>query len=239
MLKDTHTAAVRCFLRKVLNMSNETLNLRDAANGFSAKRVATMQTKLVESFERRDQFEASNGLDLSGDNSYTKERARMLKNDVAVSRLFLALGLEPSDVIERKVAENAMFNAKALKKVTEIARFVTGYGEKLERVMRCFIACAIVATDKAVSVIDNRVNVQFLNGFDLSQRVTDQDLLDNLETLRHRAMTSGAETQSSQVRNVLDVLGLGEIVSKEKPRDAIVIDRSHDFYAMFETAFMK
>jgi hypothetical protein len=221
------------------NMTNETLSLREAANGFSTQKVTAMVTKLEASFDRRDQFEESNGLDLASDSSYSKERKRMLDNKVAVARFFLALGLEPCDVIERKVAENAMFNAKALKKVTEIARFVTGYGEKLERVVRAFIACAIVATDKNVRVITNRVNVQFLNGFDLSQRVTDTDLLDNLETLRHRAMTSGAETQSSQVRNVLDVLGLGEIQSTDKPRDSIVLHRDHEFFAMFENAFMK
>ena len=220
-------------------MTNETLSLRETAIGFSDKRVQTMCGKLRESFDRRDQFETANGLNVAEKNSYTVERDRMLKNEVAVARLFLSLGIEPNAVIERKVAENAMFNAKALKKVTEIAQFVCGYGQKLERVMRAFIACAIVAHDRAITVMTNRVNVQFLNGADLSQRVTDSDLLEHLETLRHRAMTSGAETQSSQARNVLDVLGLGEIQSVEKPRDAITIDRSHGFYSMFENAFMK
>jgi hypothetical protein len=69
--------------------------------------------------------------------------------------------------------------------------------------------------------------------------LTDQDLIDHLDTLRHRAMTSGAETQSSQARNVLDVLGLGRIQNVEKPRDAIVIDADHAFYSMFRAAFMK
>jgi len=220
-------------------MTNETLSLRDVANAFSTQKVTAMVTKLEASFAARDAFETANGLNVADKNSYTVERDRMLKNKVAVARLFLALAIEPSAVIERKVAENAMFNAKALKKVTEIAQFVCGYGQRLERVMRAFIACAIVAHDRKVDVMTNRVNVQFLNGADLSSRVTDEDLLEHLETLRHRAMTSGAETQSSQARNVLDVLGLGEIRSVEKPRDAIVINRDHAFFAMFESAFMK
>lgn len=217
----------------------ETTTLRETANGFSTQKVTAMTTKLEASFDRRDQFEAANGLAISGRNSYTVERDRMLKNKVAVARLFLALGIEPSAVVERKVAESAMFNAKALKKVTEIAQFVCGYGQRLERVMRAFIACAIVATDKNVATITNKVNVAFLGSSDLRGRLTDDDLIDHLDTLRHRAMTSGAETQSSQARNVLDVLGLGRIESVEKPRDAIVIDRSNGFYAMFEDAFMK
>lgn len=219
-------------------MTNDKITLRETANAFSSQKVTAMVTKLETSFARRDAFEAANGLSLAAKSSYTVERDRMLKNKVAVARFFLALGLEPCDVIERKVAENAMFNAKALKKVTEIAQFVCGYGQRLERVMRAFIACAIVAHDRNVTVMTNRVNVQFLNGADLSSRVTDEDLLEHLETLRHRAMTSGAETQSSQARNVLAVLGLGDILSVEKPRDAISINRDHEFFAMFESAFM-
>jgi hypothetical protein len=220
-------------------MTNEVLSLRDAANAFSTQKVTAMVTKLEASFDRRDAFEIANGLDVTASNSYSTEKARMLKNKNAVARLFLALSLEPSTVIERKVAENAMFNAKALKKVTEIAVFVCGYGEKLERVMRAFIACAIVATEKGVSTITNKVNVAFLGSSDLRGRLTDDDLIDHLDVLRHRAMTSGAETQSSQARNVLDVLGLGQIVSVEKPRDAIVIDASHGFFAQFRDRFMK
>lgn len=219
-------------------MTNEN-TLRETANGFSTQKVTAMVSKLEASFDRRDQFETANGLNVAAENSYSKERARMLKNKNAVARLFLALGLEPSAVIERKVAENAMFNAKALKKVTEIAVFTCGFGERLERVMRAFIACAIVATEKNVTVITNKVNVAFLGSSDLRGRLTDDDLIDHLDVLRHRAMTSGAETQSSQARNVLDVLNLGEIRSIEKPRDAIVIDSSHGFYAMFRDRFMK
>lgn len=215
------------------------ISFRELALSFSPQKVTAMSGKIEAAFERRDTFEAANGLSLVGDSSYTRERNRMIECKVAVSRLFLALNVEPASVIERKVAENKMFNAKALKKVTEIANFVCGYGEKLERVMRAFIACAIVATDKNVSAITNKVNVQFLCGSDLRGRLTDQDLIDNLDTLRHRAMTSGAETQSSQARNVLDVLSLGEIRSVEKPRDAIVINNDHAFFAQFRTAFMK
>jgi hypothetical protein len=220
-------------------MTDKTLSLREIANAFNNGAVGNMVKKIKKSFENRDAFEVSQGLNTSEKNSYTVERDRMLNNSVAVARLFLALNLEPSAVIERKVASNAMFNAKALKKVTEIAQFVCGYGQRLERVMRAFIACSIIATEKGHATITNEVNRRFLCGADFSGRLTDQDLIDHLDELRHRAMTSGAETQSSQSRNVLDVLGLGEIKSLDKPRDAIAIDAQHAFYAQFRAAFMK
>lgn len=220
-------------------MTNNTETLREVALGFSTQKVTAMTTKIEQSFDRRDQFEAANGIALAGRNSYTVERDRMLKNKIAVARLFLALSLEPSNVIERKVSSNAMFNAKALKKITEIAQFVVGFGAKLERVTKAFIACALIATDNKIDVITNATNRKFLCSAGFTGQVTDQELIDHLDELRLRSMTSGAETQSSQVRNVLDVLGLGEIRSTDKPRDAIVIHADNGFYSMFRKAFMK
>jgi hypothetical protein len=219
-------------------MTDKTLSLRDRALGFSQQKVAATVKKIKDSFARRDTFESDNGLNISDRNSYTVERDRMLKNATACAMLFLALDIEPSDLIERKVASNAMFNAKALKKVTEIARFVCGHGEKLERVARAFIACAIVATDRGVDVITNAVNARFLNSDDLKAHISDSDLLDNLADLRAKHMTSGAATQSSQMRNVLDALGIGAIRSIDKPRDAIALDATHGFVAMFRERFM-
>jgi hypothetical protein len=220
-------------------MTDNTVSLRDRALAFSKQKVTATVKKIEESFARRDTFETSQGLNIADKNSYTVERDRALNNKVALAMLCLALDVEPSSIIERKVAENAMFNAKALKKVTEIARFVCGHGEKLERVARCFIACAIVATDKGVDVITNAVNARFLNSDDLKAHVSDADLLENLDELRARHMTSGAATQSSQMRNVLDVLGIGSIRSIDKARDAIALDTSHGFIAMFRAQFMK
>lgn len=221
------------------SVKSETKSLRDVALAFNQKAVDEMSTKLIDSFARRDSFESANGLNIATDNSYTRERDRMLKAKVAVSRFMLALSIEPANVIERKVSANAMFNAKALKKVTELAQFTCGYGQRLERVTRAFIACALIATDRKIEVITNEVNRRFLCGADFSGRLTDQDLIDHLDELRHRAMTSGAETQSSQARNVLDVLGLGSVLTVTKHRDAIKLNADHAFYTMFRAAFMK
>lgn len=228
-------------MTKANKASNETVTLRETALAFSTQKTNNMIAKIEESFARRDSFEAANGLAITGKraNSYVTERDRMIEAKVAVARLFLALDVEPSTVIERKVSETSMFNAKALKKVTEIARFVCGYGAKLERVMQAFIACTIIATERGAESVNNRLNVQFLHGADLSAFVSDADLIEALDDMRHRAMTSGAETQSSQARNVLDVLRIGQIRSIEKPRDAIALDIDHGFVAQFKSHFMQ
>lgn len=217
----------------------EEKTLREVSLSFDDATVVAASEAVRASFERRDAFEASNGLAIFTDNSYTRERNRMLTNINAVTRLFLALGIEASDVIERQVSSTAMFNAKALKKITEIALYVSGYAHKLERVTRAFVACAIIATDRGVSLITNDTNRKFLCSAGFSGQITDQDLIDHLDDLRHRAMTSGAETQSSQARNVLDVLGLGTIKSVHKNRDAIELHTDSLFFAMFRKDFLK
>lgn len=219
--------------------ATETVTLRDTALSFDTATVTAAVDALRDSFARRDAFEASNGLSLTADSSYVRERNRMLKSEIAVARFFLAIGVDASDVVERKVASNAMFNAKALKKVTEIAQYVCGFGHKLEKVTRAFIACALIATDRGHTDITNDVNRKFLNGSDFSAIIRDQELVDYLRDQRHVAMTSGAETQSSQARNVLDVLGLGSIKSVQKNRDAIALHTDAPFYAMFRGDFLK
>lgn len=214
-------------------------SFRDIALSFDDATVMRMVASIGDSFDRRDAFEESQGLNIAVDNSYSRERDRMTRNGIAVARFFLALGIEASDVIERKVSSTAMFNAKALKKVTELAQYSCGIGQRIERVTRAFLCCALIATDRGVSVITNDTNRKFLCSVNFSGQIADQDLIDHLDELRHRAMTSGAETQSSQARNVLDVLGLGSIMSVHKNRDAIKLNRDAPFFADFARDFLK
>lgn len=198
-----------------------------------------MVAKIRASFDRRDVFETDNGLSLLVANSYVTERNRMLKAERAVAMFFLALEIEPSAVIERKVATTKMFNAKALKKITELAQWSVGHGHKLERVTRAFIACAIIATENGHDVITNDVNRAFLCSRGFGDRIADSDLIDHLDELRLRSMSSGAETQSSQARNVLDVLNVGSIRSIDAPRDAIALDVDAPLIVQLREALIK
>jgi hypothetical protein len=223
-------------MNAIANASTETLTIRDFALGFDEKTVENMIDDITASFDRRDAFEQKNGNDIDYASSYTRAKNNMLKSEVAVARFFLALNIKPSDVIERKVVENKMFNAKALDKVTQLARFVANAGADVQMVTRAFICCAL-AFDNG-EAIDNKVNKNFLTKTDVSKMVKDQELADYIAEYQHKYMTGGKDTQSSQVRNVLDVLGLGDIVSLNRSRGAIALNSGHMFFAYFKARFM-
>lgn len=215
----------------------ETLSFRDKCNAFSQIDVDTMVASLRDSFARRDTFEGANA---TGSNSYTVNRDKVLNNSVAVARFFLALGITPSAVIERKVSSNKMFNAKALKKIVELAQFACTGAKKIEKVMSAFIVCSLAFDAKSGDAIANRFNKSFLSNLDFSKIVEDAELAAYLSDYQHSFMSGGKDTQSSQARNVLDVLGLGSIVTVEnKSRGGIAINRDHDFFADFTAAFCK
>lgn len=217
----------------------EGADIKTVALGFSDARVKTMCGKLTESIDRRHTFELANGTVLTGSTSWEKARKQLESSQIAVARLMLALGLDPAAVIERQAVEGKMFNAKAIKKIVELAQFVCGMSGKMERVTKAFIACALIASDKNPgSAITNAVNQRFLGSKDLGDLITDKDIIDNLDDLRHKSMSTGAETQSSQARNVLDVLGLGTITTVSRARDAIVLKLDSPFYGMFRSAVM-
>lgn len=216
----------------------ETVDLRDAANKFSDARVKTMTKKIEESFARRDEFEGANATNSAS--SYAKNRDKMLNNKIAVARAFLALGIEASDVIERKVTETKMFNAKALKKIVELSQFIVTDSRKIEKVMSAFIVCALKFSDNAQGAISNSLNKGFVSKLDFSQIVTDAELADYLADYQHAYISGGKDTQSSQARNVLDVLGLASIVNCEnRYRGGIEINSEHAFYQLFASAFTK
>ena len=217
----------------------ETKTLRDVALGFAEADVTAMIADITDSLTRRHSFESAGGTVLTGGSSWDKAVQQVNKSQVAVARLFLALGITPSSVFERRVVENKMFNAKAIKKIVEIANYVSGIGQRMERVTRAFVACALIASDKEPGVpVTNALNQKFLGSKDLGAYIKDPDILDNIDALRHKSMSTGAETQSSQARNVLDVLGLGVITGVDRARDAIKVHLDAPFYAMFRKDFM-
>jgi hypothetical protein len=224
-------------MTKHKNTQVETQNIRDIALAFDDSSVETMCEAIEASFDRRDAFEERNGLNLDSESSYSKAKAKMLKASVSVARFFLALDIAPSAVIERQVAENKMFNAKALDKVTELAQMVVGIGAKVQKVTVAFIACAL-AFDKG-EAIDNKVNKLFLSNNDVSKLVADAEIADYIRDYQHKFMTGGKDTQSSQVRNVLDVLGLGAIVSTDRARGAVQINAKHLFFDHFRSIYLK
>jgi hypothetical protein len=221
-------------------MTEQTLSLRDRALSFDDATVETRIDAIIESFDRRDAFEERNGLNVDDKStSYSKAKNKMLSAQVAVARFTLALDIEPSAIIERKVVESKMFNAKALEKVTEFALFTVGKGDdKIQSVSVAFIACALVFHDDA-KAIDNTVNKLFLSNADVSKLVSDEKIADYVKDYQHKFMTGGKDTQSSQVRCALEVLGLATIANETRFRGGIKLHADHDFFAAFADRYMK
>jgi len=215
-------------------MSKTETNFADIIANISDKRVKTMSEKIKESFARRDEFEGANAQN-SG-SSYCVNRDKVLKNAVAVSKLLIALNKKPDEVIERHVNSSKMFNAKALKKIVELAQFACGVRkvENIEKVMTSFILCSLkYSSDSDSDVISNSANKAFLSSVDLSQIVENEALAEYIADYRHAYISGGKDTQSSQARNVLDVLGLGEIVTCDnRHRGGIKVDSDNAFLRM-------
>ncbi len=213
------------------------VSLRSIARDLSTSKVNATVKKIEESFSRRDTFEGANAI---GATSYTVNRDKVLANKQAVARFLAALNVAPSAVIERKVSAAKMFNAKALKKIVELAQFVVNDSRKIEKVMTAFIVCALAFDAKNSGAISNAVNKSFLSNLDFNLIVTDTELADYLADYQHAFISGGKDTQSSQARNVLDVLGLASIVNCDsRYRGAIEIERDHAFYSLFSGAFLK
>ena len=217
----------------------DTANLRDRALAVSQTDVDAMVARIQATFDARDAFEASRGLDLADrSTSYAKARTFMMNNANAVARGFIVLGVDPVNVIRRKVVSSNEFTAKGLDKVTELCMFICGNAARFQSVSKAFIACAVAVADKDANAIGNKVNKAFLSNASFDKLVSDADLASYLKDYQHKFMSGGRDTQSSQVRNVLDVLGLASIVTVDHARGGIAINRDHGFFNLFRARYM-
>lgn len=226
-------------MTKTKKIANEAPSFKDLALAFDQEAVDAMGIEIQESLERRHAFELSQGLTLTGSTSWEVSKKKAEGAKIALARMFLALNIKPANVFERRLVEGKMFNAKSIKKIVEMAKFTCGEVGGMELVTRAFVACSIIAdTKNPGEPITNDINARFLNSKDLGAWIKDQELLDAIDQLRHKSMTTGAATQSSQARNVLDVLGLGTVTKVLRERDAVCINAAHPFYELFREKFM-
>lgn len=216
------------------------LSLRDRANAFDASTVESMVSRIDSAIALRDITENNGG------GSWLNSRKLIESNKQAFARFLLAMNVEPSAVICDRVVSSAMFNAKALKKVVELAKYtITGKayetradGSKkwlIEQVLIAFIICSLrwSAFNNNES-ISNRFNKSFLSGLDFSKIVQDSELAESIADYQHKFMSGGKDTQSSQSRRVLEVLGLGEITNDEnRYRGGIALNTDHAFFDLF------
>lgn len=227
--------------------TTDSLTLAQRCAAVAPDAVDAMIARIEAAFAARDIFEAANGIKLDADSSYTRERDRMLsrgkvhqnsKNLEYCARLFVACGIAPDNDetgINRTINSGSRFNAKALKKVVEIARMVNIGDKCLEQVTISFIACSYAYIRKTGdSVIPNEFSRAFLSSVDLSKLFGDKDVAEAVSKYQAKQMTGGKETQSSQSRNVAQFLGFGEIERRASvKRGQTSIDMQHEILTTF------
>lgn len=198
--------------------------------GSMRKRIADLIT------ERRalDSAKLPEGGELSKDFRHLED----WENSDAIARLFIAAEIDPKGYILNPYLEDAELikrgfdpsartrNLKAYKKVREVAEYVVTGNAKLEAVFKTFVACSIVAS-RTVEFIDSNVCERFLSSIPLND-VSD-DLANAVDAFQAKHMTTGAATQSSQMRLTLANLGAVQIEKRDgrkgfilKPNSGIV-----------------
>jgi hypothetical protein len=212
----------------------DTSTFRERCAAFDDSQVDAMVVQIEESVARRDAASDNGGL------SWSNSRKLIEKNKIALARFFLALNLHAANVIENRLVSSALFNAKALKKVVELAKFAVTGSKEIEKVLSCFIICALAFDARTGDAISNRFNKSFLSSLSFDKLNVDAELAEYLADYQHKYMTGGKDTQSSQARRVLEVLGLAEIVNCEnRSRGGIALKSDHAFFADFASAFTK
>jgi hypothetical protein len=214
-----------------------------SVRALSTESVDSMMLSIDNAFAIRDNFETRDGEIVAG-KAYRDVRKKMIANKRNVACLFLVSGVtDASNVICRKLVETNMFSAYALVKMNEIADLVCGApNHKMQAVTRAFLACAIVATDNGATVIDNVDNALFLkrDALKASSYFKDDEKAFDMMTRWARGHCENSEqTQSSQVRCVLEALNFATLVHDKRSRGAIAIDTSHAFIKLFRGAYMK
>lgn len=212
------------------------VSFRSLCANVSTDAIDAMCANIDAAIEKRD-ASANNG-----GGSWLDSRKRLLASKSNVARFFVALNVKAENVLLRSVVSNALFNAKALKKVVELANFACNGSKQVEKVMSSFVICSLrfSAMNDENNAISNAVNKAFLSSQKFDDIVKDAELAAYLADYQHTFMSGGRDTQSSQARNVLDVLNLGEIVACDnRYRGGIKINADHAFFSDFCDAFLK
>lgn len=199
--------------------------------------VGSMRKRIADLIDQRKELDAAklaDGQELSKDFRHLEA----WKENDSIARLFIAAEIDPkayilnpyledAELIKRGFDPNARTrNLKAYKKVSEVAAYVVTGKAKLEAVFKTFVACSILAS-RTVEFIDSNVCERFLSSIPLTD--VSPDLAEAVDAFQAKHMTTGAATQSSQMRLTLANLGAVTIEKRDgrkgfilKPNSGIV-----------------
>lgn len=191
-----------------------------AMKNVGASKVEAMSQSIRDIVAERTAFEATVERTAGDGSKYTGQsndirHVEALTNNDAVSRLFVALKIDPRAYIHpvskggKDSTETS--NLKAYRKARQLAEVIWSGSSDLENVAKVFAVCAWKAVQSS-SVTDNVLRRDyaecFLNSTEFrSIREGAQELFDAIDDIRARQMTGGgAKTQASQMIRTLVAL---------------------------------
>jgi hypothetical protein len=206
--------------RKIVVVTSEAMSqdaLYRSMKNVSKDKVASMLTAIKSVASERETFEANvdrrlaDGSFVTGQSADIKHVQALCDND-SVARLFVALKIDPRAYIfpqsrDGGKSSTETSNLKAYKKAREVAECIWTGTSTLENVARVFTTCAYRASQFGQEVLTRDFLENFLSSREFrSINQGSVDLWNAIDDVRAKHMSSGAQTQASQMVRTLVAL---------------------------------
>lgn len=219
----------------ILILKKENIMTKSTKNTFaqvSPQKVNAVVKQINDQFELRGQFVSGLNVDSGTTDSASRDYqtiAKKLKLSVSnFARVLASANIKPSVIFNKHRSKTQRANMKAIIKAIEASDFLCGDNNSLQAVTRCFLGASILMTvNRDGSPISNEEQKKILSSVRFSPSQVSQELIDLISEYKHISMTSAADTQSSQMRTILNNLGACEYVKDENDNNAIQINLDH------------
>lgn len=152
-----------------------------------------------------------------------------LRGNEAVARMFVALKVDPRSYIFPQSqptgkSSTETSNLKAYKKAREVAELIWTGASTIENVCKVFSVCAFRAvTMSGADVLKRQFAETFLSSVEFRTiREASEDLWNAIDEVRAKHMTTGAQTQASQMIRTLVALRSAEDVRDGREKNVRV-----------------
>lgn len=219
--------------RRVVVVNRESMEqdaLFSAMSKVSAKREADMIASINAICDEREAFEANRerrALDgsVSVGQSNDIRHVRALKDNPSYARLLVALKADPREIIfpqsrDGGKTSSQTSNLKAYRKQRQVAETIYCGSSDLENVVKVFTVCMYRAATMRNEVIERDFAETFLSSVEFRTIAqASEDLWSAIDEVRASHMSTGAQTQASQMIRTLVALKSAEDVRNGRSKD--------------------
>lgn len=208
----------------------------------SVQKVNAVIKEIDTAFEKRGKFISALNVETGKTDSESKDYAaitRHLKNGKAnLARVLAVSGISADLLFNRVRNEGQRANMKAILKAIQASDLLCGNlsSKGIQRVTQCFIGASIVATVHGKDYLTTEEQKKILSNATISNNSMKPELIDAIKEYRHTVMSSGRDTQSSQMRTILDNLNACSYV-KIDGENAIKLNLASPIIRGFANAF--